>query len=112
MPLMEHLRELRNRIIKVALAVTVASIIGWLIYPHVWHFIQEPFCRLPATSRSLPGTTTRGSCGRQLYVTGVFDALFLKLQVSIAVGVILSSPVWLYQLWAFIAPGLYKRERR
>jgi sec-independent protein translocase protein TatC len=45
-------------------------------------------------------------------VNGLFDALFLKLQISIGVGVILSSPVWLYQLWAFIAPGLYRRERR
>jgi sec-independent protein translocase protein TatC len=114
MPLMDHLRELRNRVIKVALAITVGSIIGWLIYKHVWQFISEPFCRLPASSRSIPGTVSgaSGSCGRTLYVTGIFDGLFLKLQLSIAVGIILSAPVWLYQLWAFIAPGLYKRERR
>jgi sec-independent protein translocase protein TatC len=112
MPLMEHLRELRNRVVKIALAVTVGAIIGWAFYPHIFAFIQEPFCRLPATIRSLPGTPTGGSCGRGLYVTGVFDGLFLKLQISIAAGVIISSPVWLYQLWAFIAPGLYRRERR
>jgi sec-independent protein translocase protein TatC len=111
MPLMEHIRELRNRVIKIAVAVTVGAIIGWLLYSHIWHFIQEPFCRLPASSRHIPGAKD-GSCAHQLYVTGVFDALFLKLQISIATGAIISAPVWLYQLWAFIAPGLYRRERR
>src|SRR5215469_15520878 len=98
MPLMEHLRELRNRIIKIALAITVGTIIGWLLYKPVFHFIEAPFCRLPKASRSLPGSATGGNCARQLYVTGVFDGLFLKLQISIAVGIIISSPVWLYQL--------------
>ena len=109
MPLMEHIRELRNRVIKIAVAVTIGSVIGWYLYPHVWHFIQEPYCRIPSAIRHLPGTK-RGGC--ELYVTGVFDALFLKLQISIVTGAVLSSPVWLYQLWAFIAPGLYRRERR
>ena len=111
MPLMEHLRELRNRVIKVALAITVGAIIGWIFYQHVFNFIEEPFCRLPASTRLIPGVAG-GSCSSRLFVTGIFDALFLKLQISIAVGVILSSPVWLYQVWAFIAPGLYMRERR
>ncbi|HEY2315561.1 MAG TPA: twin-arginine translocase subunit TatC [Streptosporangiaceae bacterium] len=112
MPLMEHLRELRNRVIKVAVAITVGAIIAWLphVYPHIWHFIQEPFCRLPSSTRSLPGAPGHSTCN--LYVTGVFDGLFLKLQLTIAFGIIVSSPVWLYQVWAFIAPGLYKRERR
>lgn len=112
MPLMEHLRELRNRVIKIAVAVTVGAIIGWIVYKPVFHFIEAPFCRLPTANRSLPGASSGGNCSRQLYVTGVFDGLFLKLQISIAVGIIVSSPVWLYQAWAFIAPGLYKRERR
>src|SRR5215469_3042137 len=112
MPLMEHIRELRNRVIKIAVVVTIGSVIGWLIYPHVFHFIEQPFCRLPAKERAIPGQHGTGSCSQQLYVTGIFDAFFLQLQISIVTGVILSSPVWLYQLWAFIAPGLYKRERR
>jgi sec-independent protein translocase protein TatC len=110
MPLMEHIRELRNRVVKIALVVVIGSVIGWFVYPHVWHFIEQPYCRLPARSRSVPGVTGTGKC--DLYVTGLFDAFFLRLQISIVVGVVLSSPVWLYQLWAFIAPGLYQRERR
>jgi sec-independent protein translocase protein TatC len=112
MPLMEHIRELRNRVIKVALALLIGSIIGWYVYPHVWNFLIGPYCKLPTAARVAPGARPAGSCGRELYVTGIFDALFLRLQVAIVTGIIISLPVWLYQLWAFIAPGLYRRERR
>ena len=109
MPLMEHIRELRNRVFKVALVVVVGAVIGWYIYPHVWHFIEGPYCRLPQrTHVEISGG--RGGC--QLFVTGIFDALFLRLKIAIITGVIISAPLWLYQLWAFVAPGLYARERR
>jgi len=110
MSLMEHIRELRNRVVKIAVVLTVGSIIGWFLYPHVWHFIEQPYCRLPGRARSIPGVAASGKC--ELFVTGIFDAFFLRLQIAIVTGVILSCPVWLYQLWAFIAPGLYRRERR
>ncbi len=112
MPLLDHIRELRNRVIKIAIAITVGSAIGWLLYKPIFAFIEAPFCRLPAAIRHIPGATGDRSCSQQLYVTGIFDALFLKLQISIAAGAILAAPIWLYQLWAFIAPGLYRRERR
>jgi sec-independent protein translocase protein TatC len=115
MPLLEHLRELRSRVIKSALALTVGSVIGWAAYPWVWNFIKAPYCK--AQVKTLAASVLAHSGGSlgphcQLYFSGVFDPLFLRLQISIAAGVIISSPVWLYQLWAFIAPGLYKRERR
>jgi sec-independent protein translocase protein TatC len=109
MPLMEHIRELRNRIIKIAIAVTVGSVVGWFVYKYVWHFIEAPYCRIPQSKVAVT-TAGKGTC--HLYVTSIFAGLFLKLQVSVLVGAILSSPIWLYQLWAFIAPGLYTRERR
>jgi sec-independent protein translocase protein TatC len=108
MPLMEHIRELRNRVVKILIVVAIGAVLGWYVYPHVWHFIEAPYCRLPAKVRG--GALTGKSC--TLIVNGVFDGLFLKLQVSIVTGAILTMPIWLYQLWAFIAPGLYKRERR
>lgn len=107
MSLIAHIRELRNRVIKVVLIVTIGSIVGWIIYPHVWQFIEAPYCRLP--KGHYPGLATHGC---ELYVTGLFDSLFLRLKVAIATGVVISSPVWLYQIWAFLAPGLYARERR
>jgi sec-independent protein translocase protein TatC len=109
MSLMEHIRELRNRILKAALAIIVGAVVGWFLYPHVWHFIQTPYCRLP--QKELAPVIPHGAhC--TLYVTGLFDALFLRLKVSIIVGVILTAPFWMYQLWAFIAPGLHAKERR
>lgn len=114
MPLMEHLRELRIRVVKSALALVVGSVTGWYLWRWVWPFISAPYCKAQTSTqvpRALAHVESLGaSC--HLYVTGPFDSLFLRLQISIAVGVIISSPVWLYQLWAFIAPGLYKRERR
>lgn len=115
MPVLGHVRELRNRVLKALLAVVAGGIIGWLLYPHIWHFIEQPYCRLPQ-SHFLPGTHTSVLNGHRvgctLYVTGIFDAFFLRLKISVIAGIILSSPFWLYQLWAFIAPGLYRKERR
>src|SRR2546429_8725792 len=104
MPLMEHLRELRNRVFKVLLFVTAGAIIGWYLYPHVWHFIETPFCRLQLHVHVV---VTGGGKGCHLFVSSVFASLFLRLKISIITRVILSSPFLLYQLWAFIAPGLY-----
>jgi Tat protein translocase TatC len=73
-----------------------------------WHFIQAPYCKIHFANQPYAGTGH--SCA--LYVTGIFDAFFLQLKLAFIVGVIISSPVWLYQFWAFIAPGLYARERR
>jgi sec-independent protein translocase protein TatC len=109
MPLMEHIRELRNRVIKIAIAITIGSIIGWFVYKYVWHFLEAPYCRIP---ESRVAVTAAGKDHCALYVNSIFAGLFLKLQVSVIVGAIISCPIWLYQLWAFIAPGLYSRERR
>jgi sec-independent protein translocase protein TatC len=115
MPLMEHIRELRNRVVRIALAVTAGSIGGWFLYDPVFSFIRRPYCKAQTaspTADALARSIGSGIAHCQLYYTGVFDPLVLKLQISITVGVIISSPIWLYQVWAFIAPGLYRRERR
>lgn len=109
MPLLEHIRELRNRVFKVVLLLVIGAVAGWYLYPYVWHFIEAPYCKLPQHAQvAIQG----GTKGCHLFVTGIFDGLFLRLKLSIIIGVIITSPLWLYQLWAFIAPGLYRRERR
>jgi sec-independent protein translocase protein TatC len=107
MPLMEHLRELRNRLIKAVLGIILGMVVGWFLYQRAFNFIAGPFCRIPIQNR-----VGCGPDGHPLIVTGVFDPFFVKLKVAFVVGIIVSSPIWFYQLWAFIAPGLYRREKR
>jgi sec-independent protein translocase protein TatC len=108
MPLMDHLRELRNRIVKMALALAAGMTAGFVFFNPVWHFIERPLCSAIIRGRS--GCTTLGI--NQLVLNGPLDAFYLRVKVAVVVGVIVSSPVWLYQIWAFIAPGLYTREKR
>jgi sec-independent protein translocase protein TatC len=108
MPLLDHIRELRNRVFKALLAATVGSIIGWFTFKYVWHFIEAPYCKIDLPNQVL----VQHHKGCTIYVNGLFDSLFLHLKIAIVTGMVLSAPVWLYQLWAFLAPGLYARERR
>jgi sec-independent protein translocase protein TatC len=108
MPLMEHIREFRNRLIKAMLGLAAGVIVGWVFFHPAWHFITQPYCKI-----TIQGTRgCGGRDGHNLYVTGVFDPFFVKLKIAFLVGLVVSSPIWLYQLWAFIAPGLYAREKR
>ncbi len=107
MPLIEHLRELRNRLVKAALALVVTMVFGFVFFHPIWDFVTHPFC-----SASINGHSGCKTVGDQLVVTGVFDPFMLRVKVAFFVGLILASPVWLYQIWAFIAPGLYRREKK
>ncbi len=107
MSLIEHIRELRSRLLKALLALGLGTAVGWIFFKPVWHFIEQPYCKI-----SIQNTVGCGKDGHSLVVTGVFDPFFVTLKVSLVVGIIISSPVWLYQIWAFVAPGLYARERR
>jgi len=108
MPLFDHLRELRNRVVKMALALIAGMIVGFIFFQPVWRVIERPLCT--ATIRGQTGCNTLGV--NQLALTGPLDGFYLRVKVALIVGVIVSSPVWLYQIWAFIAPGLYAREKR
>jgi sec-independent protein translocase protein TatC len=108
MPLMDHLRELRNRVVKMALALAAGMTAGFVFFSQAWHVIERPLCS--ATIRGHSGCRTLGV--NQLVLNGPLDAFFLRVKVALIVGVIVSSPVWLYQIWAFAAPGLHAREKR
>ena len=108
MPVMDHLRELRNRIVKIALALAAGMIAGLVFFNPAWHVIERPLCH--AIVRGQTGCHTLGV--NQLALSGPLDSFYLRIKVAVIVGVILSSPVWLYQVWAFIAPGLYAPEKR
>jgi sec-independent protein translocase protein TatC len=109
MPLMDHIRELRNRLVKAVLALLVGMGIGLIpvVFDRAWHFIERPFC-----AAKIHGVSGCHAIGHQLVINGIFDPFTLRIQIAFYVGLIISSPIWLYQLWAFIAPGLYSREKR
>jgi len=105
MPLMEHLRELRNRLIKAILSIVAGTVLGFVIFEPIWNFLKAPYCRLPQSHQLNKETCT-------LVVNGVFDAFMVNLKVALIFGIIVSAPLWLYQIWAFVTPGLYQNERR
>jgi sec-independent protein translocase protein TatC len=109
MPLMDHIRELRRRLIIAVLALLAGMGIGLIpeVFNRAWHFIERPFC-----AAVIHGHTGCHQVGDSLVINGIFDPFTLRIQVAFYVGLIISSPIWLYQLWAFIAPGLYSREKR
>ena len=107
MPLVGHLRELRNRLLKAALALVLAMALGFVFFNPIWHVVSHPFC-----SAVINGKTGCRTTGDQLVVSGGFDPFMLRIKIAFFVGLIVSSPVWLYQVWAFIAPGLYRKEKR
>src|SRR6201994_2383568 len=108
MPLMDHIRELRNRVVKMALALAAGMVVGFVFFAPVWKVIEGPLCR--AYIRGHTGCNVLGT--NQLVLHGPLDAFYLRVKVALIVGIVLSSPVWLYQVWSFIAPGLYAREKR
>src|ERR1700729_1398968 len=108
MPFMDHIRELRNRVVKMALALAAGMTAGFVFFNQAWHVIERPLCS--ATIRGHSGCRTLGV--NQLVLNGPLDALYLRVKVALIVGVILSSPIWLYQIWAFVTPGLHTREKR
>jgi len=106
MPLIEHLRELRRRVVKSSIAVMVGFVIGWVLYNPIITKLAEPVCDLKKAQAT--GATHCGS----LYINGVLGPLNLQIKVAMLTGIILMAPVWLYQLWAFIAPALHRKEKR
>jgi sec-independent protein translocase protein TatC len=106
MPLLEHFRELRSRLFKSSIGILLGGILGWAFYNHIVKTLSEPICDL-----HMKAVSNASTCGT-LYVNGVLGPLNLKISVSIFVGLILSAPLWIYQLWAFVSPALKKKERR
>ena len=95
MSLVDHLGELRSRLFRVVAAVAVASVVGFLAGDNLIAFLKSP---IPSTD--------------PLFFTGLGDPFFIRMKIAIVVGIILAMPVILYQLWAFIAPGLTEAEQR
>lgn len=114
MSLVEHLKELRRRLLIALAAMLVGTILGYIWYdasvlgtPSLGDVLKEPYCNIPADNR-LGGEA--GDC--RFIATGPFDMFMLRLKVGFIAGLVLSAPVWFGQIWGFVTPGLKKNEKR
>ncbi len=115
MPLIEHIYELRRRLLVAVAAIVLFTGFGFWWYgsgffgvPSLGEILTGPYCDIPPGARLQLGDGDE--C--RLLATGPFEQFMLRLKVAATAGVVLSSPVWLFQLWAFITPGLHKNEKR
>jgi sec-independent protein translocase protein TatC len=102
MSLGSHLRELRKRLSWSAGFILAGSVVGWFLFDPVFKILQQPLLDV-TERRGIEAIVNFGT------VVSAFD---LRIQISIFLGVILTSPVWLWNFWAFIAPGLKQKEKR
>lgn len=101
MPLRQHLKELRNRVFVAGIAVLLGAVAGWFLYNTVFDYITAPIAAAEAAGEKV--SINFGTVG------SAFD---LQVKMSVWIGVIITAPVWIYQLWAFITPGLTRKEKR
>jgi len=102
MPLRDHLVEARRRVLLSVAGIAAGAVGGWFLFDPAFRMLQQPLLDVAAERDAAVSVN----------FSGVATGLDLRLQVAVFLGVILSSPWWLYQVWAFVAPGLKKREKR
>ena len=110
MTLVEHLDELRKRLLISVIAIAVAAVAGFVFYERILDFLVGPYCDALAAVPTAARPTILTECG--LAFTGVADPFLAFLKIGFFSGFLLALPIVLYQLWRFVTPGLTSRERR
>jgi sec-independent protein translocase protein TatC len=112
MPLAEHLRELRNRLLKAVVAIIVVTVVALIYYKQIAEFLTGPVIDSVGCKKGegLGGEHTK-PCA-DFSANGLLAPFTIMLKVGLMTGFVVSSPVWLYQLWAFLAPGLHNHEKK
>jgi sec-independent protein translocase protein TatC len=108
MSLGQHLVELRKRLTRGALAIVAGTVGGWFLYDLVWPLITQPITRIAAAQGADEDQLARVA----LNYTGITGAFDVRIQIALAVGIVISSPIWLYQIFSFLVPGLTRREKK
>ncbi|MFE6918998.1 twin-arginine translocase subunit TatC [Streptomyces rubiginosohelvolus] len=111
MPLLDHLRELRNRLLKAVLAILIAVIGAAFFHKEIFEFLMKPILDSVGCKNGVQ-TMVNGRPCAEMTTNGLLSPFTIALKVSLMAGVLLATPVWLYQLWAFVAPGLHQKEKR
>ena len=107
---MEHIRELRTRLIKAALAILAGGIIGFVFYKNIAGVLEHPICNIKSIHGV--GRPSPDCQNGVLVLVGPSAGITLAFKIALFSGLVLSAPVWMYQMWAFLAPGLYKKEKK
>ena len=107
MTLVEHLTELRRRVVYALVAIAVGSLVGWFLWDPFIDLVRDPFCDF---IRTHPDQAPGSGCA--LTFLGPFDGFAVRMKTTLFLGLAIAMPVVLFQLWAFIAPGLTAREKR
>ncbi len=107
MTIIDHLRELRRRLAIILIVVGLGTIAGYFLYQPILAILERPFCAVNPAYR-FGGTADH--C--VLVFSGVLDGFTTRLKIAALAGAVLTAPVWLYQVWAYVTPGLRRTERR
>jgi sec-independent protein translocase protein TatC len=117
MTLIEHVYEFRRRLAYGLMAIVLGGIFGFIWFgtklgpiPSLGDLMTGPYCALPAGPNGVRIEFNDRGC--ELLQTKPFEAIMIQLKVGVAAGMVVFAPLWLYQVWAFIAPGLYSKERK
>ncbi|WIK65076.1 twin-arginine translocase subunit TatC [Gleimia hominis] len=100
MPLLEHLRELRKRLLIALVGILVGTIVAWFFYEPIFNYMAAPLAQLRAEGQQA-----------ELNFETVSAAFDLKLRISMFAGFLATTPWWMYQIWAYLAPALRKSEK-
>ncbi len=110
MTLIEHLAELRKRIIYMAIAVVVCGVVMFMLYNRILHFLSGPYEHVTKGNTTCPGGSATTGC--KLIVTGPLEPLVVRMKVAGYAGLAAAIPIIFWQIWRFVTPGLHKHERR
>lgn len=112
MPLADHLRELRNRLMTSVLAILVVTVVAMIYYKEIAGFLTDPVRESVGCTEGFGRAADDGETCAEITINGLIAPFTIMLKVSLTAGVVAASPVWLHQLWAFLAPGLHRHEKK
>jgi sec-independent protein translocase protein TatC len=112
MPLADHLRELRNRLLTSVLAILVVTVVAMVYYKEIAGFLTDPVRDSVGCTEGFGRAADDGETCAEITINGLIAPFTIMLKVSLTAGVVAASPVWLHQLWAFLAPGLHRHEKK
>ena len=112
MTIVEHLAELRSRLIKSLVALMIGGVICWILYPFILDLLLHPYCTSFSVEQRVKSGLFSPEGGCNLFVTDPLEPFNVRLTVAGYGGLVIAMPLVLWQVWKFVAPGLYKHEKR